>query len=116
MRGGFTLIEALVALVIFEFGMLAVVATSALVARDIAAFKRRTLAHALAMQRVELLRPVACEAPGAGSIDSAGFVETWSVASQGVRRTISDSVAFVLPRGRPANVVVRATTLCAPAS
>ena len=100
------------ALVLFEFGMLALVATSALVARDVAAFKRRAMAHALATQRVERLRPSACVAPAAGIVDSAGFAETWTVTSQGSRRIISDSVAFALPRGRRSNVVIRTSILC----
>jgi len=112
MRRGFTLIEALIALVLFEFGMLALVATNALIARDLAAFKRRASAHALASQRVELLRARACDAPAAGVADSAGFVETWTVAVQGSHSSIVDSVAFALPRGRQSSVVVRASLLC----
>ena len=57
---GFTLIEVLIALVIFEFGMLALAATSAVAARDLGVANRRMKANAIARNRVELLRADAC--------------------------------------------------------
>lgn len=115
MRSGFTLIETLVALVLFQFGMLAVAATSAVAARDLAVAQRIARAQSLARHRVELLRAMACSATGADSVTAAnGLREFWHVESLGPRRLITDSVDFALPRGRRGHVVMRASALCAP--
>jgi prepilin-type N-terminal cleavage/methylation domain-containing protein len=116
-RNGFTLIEVLVALVLFEFGMLALAASSAVAARDLAAANLSARAQTLARNRVELLRGAGCPAPGGGDAHvPRGMREFWRVAASGQLRIISDSVEFMLPRARPAHVVSRAWAVCAPAS
>lgn len=115
MRSGFTLIEVLVALLIFEFGMLALAASSAVAARDIGLAGRRMRARSVATTRVEQLRARACLASESGVARTAeGFTEFWRVEGAGLRRDVRDSVAIVLPGGRTASVVVRASVLCAP--
>jgi prepilin-type N-terminal cleavage/methylation domain-containing protein len=112
-RNGFTLIEALVALVIFALGMLAVVATSAATARDLGIAHRRAHALTLARDRVGSLHAVACAAPEAGSaLGAGGFLEIWRVEVDGRRRIVVDSVAFAVARGRMTSVVVRAAAIC----
>ncbi len=112
MRHGFTLIETLVALVLFQFGMLAVTAAAAVAARDLATAERIVRAQAAARERLELLRAVECPDIAAGTQQSAGLVEHWAVESLGAHRVLRDSVAFVLSRGRQGHVVLRAYTLC----
>ncbi len=113
MRRGFTLIEAIVALVLFQFGMLALAAAGALAARDLAIARQSARAQALARNRVELLRSSTCPPPGAGSVaHSHGLVEMWRVEAAGARRTITDSVDYALPRGARGHVVARAGTVC----
>ena len=113
MRRGFSLIEALVALVIFGFGMLALGATSAVVARDLGAANRRARAHALASMRVEQLRVSACtDTSGRYADTRAGMTEVWRIEADGPRRAITDSVAFAVARGRRSSVVQRAWLLC----
>lgn len=114
MRKGFTLIEVLVALVLFEFGMLALAATTAMAARDLAAANLGFRAQALARNRVEQLRASACPAPGAGYAQAGGLREFWRVDAAGQLRIISDSVDFKLPRARRGSHVRRAWTICAP--
>jgi len=112
-RNGFTLIETLVALVIFEFGMLAVVATSAATARDLGIARRRAHALALARERVGSLTATACAFPETGSRLVIGtFQETWRVEIHDRRRVVVDSIAFPVARGRRAGVVVRASAIC----
>lgn len=114
MRKGFTLIEAIVALVLFAFGMLALAATSAIAARDLAVANRSMRAQALARHRVELLRASACPTPGTGSAQAAGGLrEFWRVDAAGPLRVVSDSVDFMLPGARRGNIVRRAWTVCA---
>jgi Tfp pilus assembly protein PilV len=112
MRRGFTLVEALVALVLVQFGLLAVAAMSAVAARDVAAATRVSRARDAARERIELLRPAACATSGGGSADAPGLVEHWSVRGDSVVRRIRDSVEFRLPGGRSGRVVVEQVVLC----
>lgn len=112
MRPAFTLVETLVALLLFEIGMLAVAASGALAAREIAVARVSTAARLTARNRVETLRPTACAAPTAGSAWNGGALEIWSVRHDGARADVSDSVEFALPAGRRGSVVVRSAVLC----
>jgi Tfp pilus assembly protein PilV len=113
MRSGFTLVEVLVALFLFEFGMLALAAATAVAARDLAAANVSLRAQAIARTRVEQLRSAPCPAPDAGTATTNGVREFWRVSAAGSLRIISDSVAFTLPRGRRGTHVRRAWTICA---
>lgn len=113
MRDGFTLIEVLIALVIFEFGMLALAATSAVAARDLAEANHRMRAQAIASNRVEQLRAGACELSSAGGAETRGRLkEFWWVEAVGSRRIIADSVEFPSIRGRRSSLVLRGWMLC----
>ena len=112
MRKGFTLVETLVALVLLQIGMLAVAATGAVAARELAIARRTSLAAEIARNRVETLRAGACTASGAGGVTANGFVESWSVTADGATRSIVDSVEYPLPGGRHGVHVVRAAVLC----
>lgn len=113
MRRGFTLVEVLVALVIFEFGILAVMASSAIAARQLGAANRRLRAQWLASDRVEMLRATACRAPAVGSARGPnGVREFWRVEAIGARRVITDSVSFVGAPGKDDYVVGRGWVLC----
>ena len=110
---GFTLIEVLIALVIFEFGMLALAATSAVAARDLGVANRRMKANAIARNRVELLRADACRPSTGNAHIPGGLEEFWRIDATGPRRVITDSVEFSVEHGRRASVVLHGWTLCA---
>lgn len=111
-RAGFTLIETLIALVLFQFAMLALTAAAAVAARDLAAARRVDQAHDLARNRVErLAKP--CPAASAGTIDTGPFVEHWRIEAIDRGRVISDSVVYLRRDGRAGFVVARAAMLCA---
>jgi type II secretory pathway pseudopilin PulG len=113
MRTGFTLVESLVALVLLEFALLAVVATSAVAARELAEARRLERAHAAARTRVEVLAGTSCPSVVSMTVDSAaGMVEHWWVQAVGSQRLIVDSVVVALPRGRVARTVARAGVTC----
>jgi Tfp pilus assembly protein PilV len=112
MRKGFTLIETLVALILLQFGMLAVVAVSAVAARDLAIARRIEQAQAAARNRVELVRANHCPAAGVFTAAGAAMTEHWRVEAAGLRRVIVDSVDYSLPNGRRGLVVVRVGMLC----
>src|SRR6185295_11290299 len=113
MRRGLTLIEVLIALVLLEFGMLALMASSGVAVRDLAIANRRLHAGWLADDRVARLRMTACTAVQGGSARAPGrLTEFWQVVSIGARRAIVDSVEFTLSTGRRDYVVARAWVLC----
>jgi prepilin-type N-terminal cleavage/methylation domain-containing protein len=113
-RKAFTLIEVLIALVIFAFGMLALAATSAIAARDLAEATHRIRAQAIAGNRVEQLRARACQLSSVSSDELHGRLkEFWRIEADGSRRVVVDSVEFPTTRGRRSSVVLRAWTLCA---
>lgn len=115
MRAGFTLIEAMVALVLFQIAALALAATSAVAARDLAVAHRHARAHAMAVERVALLKAGACAGAMSGSsLHPGGFEERWTVIAAGQARTVTDSVSFDLPGRRRGAAVARGAEICPP--
>jgi type IV pilus modification protein PilV len=112
MRGGFTLIEVLVALLLFELGMLALTGVTVVAARDLASANLTARAHAVARNRVETLRSSRCPTPASGSASDKGIVERWHVSAEQNARRIADSVEFQLPSGRIRRVVREAWMSC----
>ena len=93
--------------------MLALAATSAVAARDLAFAHRSVRAQSLARNRIELLRAVVCSAPPSGTALAAnGFAERWSVEVRGDRRSISVSVDFAVPGRRSRRVSLSAAVIC----
>lgn len=110
-RAGFTLIETLVALVLFQFVMLALAAGAAVAARDLAKVRRLDRAHDTARNRVERLASQ-CPDPSAGTTETSAFEEHWRVEIIDRRRLVTDSVAYMSSDGRPGFVVARRAVLC----
>ncbi|HET9454053.1 MAG TPA: hypothetical protein VFO66_07210 [Gemmatimonadaceae bacterium] len=113
MRAGFTLIEALVALVLFQIAALALAATTAVAARDLAVAHRHARANAIALERVARFKAGACAGFASGSeVHPGGFEERWTVVAAAQARTLTDSVAFDLTGGKRGAVVARGADLC----
>lgn len=110
---GFTLVETLVALLIFEFAMLALIATSAVAARDLAAARRLDRAWEAAWNRVERLAPGCPAAQTGTATQPSGATEYWTVRASGRERHILDSVVFRASGGAQRAVVARTVVLCA---
>lgn len=60
-EAGFTIIEVMIAVVILTVGLLGLTTTSGLVTRMIGRGQRSEVAALLAMQRMERMRPAACD-------------------------------------------------------
>ena len=78
-RSGFTLIELMVALMVFVVGVLAVASSSTVVMTMIGGSQRRTIAAVVAESRLERLRAMSCTAHANGNTTTRGVRETWAV-------------------------------------
>jgi type II secretion system protein I len=111
-RSGFTLLEALIALVIINVGLLALVASTTVLIRQTAEVRARSAAVRAAANRLQQLGVTTC-APTSGSAAGAfGIRETWSIDVQpGAIRELLDSVMYATPSG-PRSVVLRTKLPC----
>ncbi len=113
LRHAFTLVELLVALLLFDVALLALAGDAALLTRAAGVARRRALATEAAAATIERLRALDCPAPAQGRRTLApGVVESWSVTpGPGATRRLSDSVAFTGLSG-PAAYVLRSALAC----
>lgn len=110
---GFTLVETLVAIILLQLGVFALVATAGVAARDFAESAARRHVRTAARNRAEALRVSACAGPIAGlSRLGAGMVESWRVEERGPNRVVIAIVSVPLSRGRRASAEARALALC----
>jgi len=95
-RNGFTLVELLVAVVLIEIALLALVATGASLVRETTATRARFDATNAAANRLQLLGDTPCASTNGVSNGATGLVERWSAdVTPNHVREISDSVTFV---------------------
>lgn len=113
MRRGFTLVEVLVALVLVQFGLMAVAVTSAIAARHVAVATRMANARDVARERLEILRWSACSGVSDGSRVTPELSEHWSVRGVDAWRSMRDSVDYPLPGGQRGRLVIEQLVLCA---
>lgn len=113
-NSGFTLIEALVAVVLFVIGVLTFVQTSALVTRLIARGTRAEKASVLAQQRIDILRATTCPLLAGGS-DAVGAVSrAWTVTTVGNAQRILVTVSYPQPPSPNRVDTVTTTIDCTP--
>jgi Tfp pilus assembly protein PilV len=112
-RPGFTLVELLVALLLVDVGLLALVATSAAVTRELDASGRRNLALESAVTRLERLSSMPCRSDDRGDeVIAPGIHEWWSATvDAGGTRRLEDSVTFAT-RGAVRSIVLRTRARC----
>lgn len=121
-RGGFTLIETLVALVILAIGLFAMAATSAAVTTTLTGSRNATIASQLATLRMEALRAASrstmtpCTAAGFSSsgapVTSQGVTMTWTVPGSGAMREVRVVSQYPLGRGRTRTDTLRTLIPC----
>jgi Tfp pilus assembly protein PilV len=105
---GFTLVEALVAVVVLGVGIIALVSASASVTRMIGRGKMETRAAQVASDRMAILRSAAgstsprCQSSdlaSGGPVLSGGVTERWEVSAADSVRQVRVSVTYLTVRG-----------------
>jgi Tfp pilus assembly protein PilV len=109
-RNGFTLAELLVALLLLDCALLALVSTSAAITRWLGAAGAAAHAAAATIARVERLASQSCAAATAGStVDARGMREWWTVRiDDNGTRLLTDSAEY--PSGRGTRRIAAAST------
>ena len=112
-QDGYTLIELIVALLVFTIGGLGLVATSAVIGRELAANAIRERAARIAATRLEILA-AGCRGAGGGRETIGGISSEWSLGfDDSSRVTLVESVSYQTRRGDRTDVY-RAILPCAP--
>ncbi|HEY4133017.1 MAG TPA: prepilin-type N-terminal cleavage/methylation domain-containing protein [Gemmatimonadaceae bacterium] len=100
-RRGFTLVELLVAVVILNVGLLALVGGSAALVRRHAALRARSVASRTAAAGLARLAVSPCGATSGSVARSDGGTESWFVDARDHRvRDIADSVTYAVAGGQ----------------
>jgi len=92
---GFTIVELLVAVVIFSVGLLALAGTSSVILTSLTSTQSRTIAANVAESRFERIRATACTARAAGTATSRGIAESWTLDRLARADDVTVAVTFV---------------------
>jgi prepilin-type N-terminal cleavage/methylation domain-containing protein len=96
-RGGFTIVELLVAIVILAIGVLGLAGTTAVVARQMTGGHAQTMGSYIAASRFENLSGRTCAGlAGSGTATVRGVKETWSIVAS-ENATMTATVTVVIP-------------------
>lgn len=110
-RSGYTLVEVIIALMVFTAGALGLAAGSAVVAREMYASSVRSEAGRITASRLEIVQST-CPMAQSGSETQGSVISEWTVLpldSTSVRLT--GTVSYLTPRGRR-NEAYSATVVC----
>jgi prepilin-type N-terminal cleavage/methylation domain-containing protein len=110
---GYTLIEVVVALLLFSVGALGLVATSAVIARELNANAIRERAGRMAESKLEILG-AGCRGAAAGREARGGIESEWSVTfPDSAHVSLLESIAYPTRRGSRTDSY-RVTVPCPP--
>lgn len=112
-RAGFSLIELLIALVLLEIGLLALVGMTGASTREADAARRAAAALSVASARLERAESLSCRGGNSGIWPAGpGLTESYEeIVGPNGTRVISDSVVVVTTRGSRA-IVLRTGGRC----
>jgi prepilin-type N-terminal cleavage/methylation domain-containing protein len=113
-RGGFTLIELMVAVLLIGVGLAGLIATSGAVSRMMGGSIREYTASSVAASRFEKLRASQCASITSGSASTSGTTESWRVTQIRARMfDVTDSITFTsVSRGAVVKQAYRSYVTC----
>jgi Tfp pilus assembly protein PilV len=113
-RGGFTIVELIVAVVVMVIGVMGLASTAAVVSRLIGGGAHQATAATVAQSRFESLRSVRCAAIVSGSATTRKVRERWVTELMAPRYyRVVDTVRFDTPKGERAQAY-RSYIRCTP--
>jgi prepilin-type N-terminal cleavage/methylation domain-containing protein len=98
-RAGFTLVELMVAMLMFTVGLLALASTSAVVVGQMGDAGRMGVAASVAQTRIERLRSGACGTAQTGTNTGRGVSESWTVTPMTRSARIDVTITYSTRRG-----------------
>lgn len=111
-RAGFTLVEVLIAIILIDVALLALVGGTAVLVRQATEIRSRAAALSAAANRIQRLGAGPCVATAGSASAPGGVQEEWSLALHGNNvRDVRDSVIFRLA-GATGSVVLRSRIPC----
>lgn len=112
-RGGFTIIELVVAMIIMTVGVLALATGSAGVAKQMRAGNQAALAAVIGNARLETIRGQGCTYLSNGSATTRGMTERWSITWISSRaRAVTESVTYIPRAQRSRTLALRSVVPC----
>jgi prepilin-type N-terminal cleavage/methylation domain-containing protein len=98
-QDGFTIVEMLIAVMIFSVGLLALAGTASVIMTSLTSTQSRTIATSVAESRFERLGAVSCASrPLSGSAVTRGIQEAWSVDRLARADDVTVAVTFLSSR------------------
>ena len=95
-RGGFTLVELMVAILLLGVGLSGLIATSGAISRMMGGSIRESTASSIAASRFEKLRGASCASIVSGTATTFGVTESWKVTTiTPTSFDITDSLSYV---------------------
>lgn len=98
-RAGFTLVELMVAILMFTVGLLALASTSAVIVGQMGDASRMGVAASVAQTRIERLRSGACATTQTGTSNTRGVSESWTVTPMTRSAQIDVTITYSTRRG-----------------
>lgn len=111
-RRGFTLIELMVAMLIFTIGVLAMMSSAGSVMTMMSGSQRRTIAATVAEARFERLRAQSCDQHVNGTLVTHGVRETWNIVPLTRANDVTVVVTYPAAGGRIATQTYRTFVPC----
>ena len=111
---GFTIIEAMVAIVVFGVGVLGLAGSAAVMTRQMSSGNRLARANMIARSRVEQFSAQNCTALSSGTATASGFSEQWTVTAMTRSVKVVEKVTYAGARGSRSKTFV--TMLPCPAN
>ena len=111
-RSGFTLVELLVAMMMFAVGMLALASTAAAVTKMMGGAKRQTIAAQVAQSRIERIRSSPCATLASGTDTVRGVISSWTVVRGTRSVAVTETVTYKMSRAQDRTRTYMTTLSC----
>ena len=98
-RGGFTLIEMIIAIIVMAIGVMGLAGTASYVAIQMGGANVQTIAAAMATQVSDSLAARRCSALVGGTKTTRGITVSWNVADSSRTKWVTEQVQYSTKRG-----------------